>query len=645
MSEITFTLAIVASMLAGIAVVYVFMKGRTASIVSAAVAQAQAVLQGETGQLRERARALEEARAAAQDAHDALKKQAESWRDALDTARDDTAKLTERASRVQTLEAELDSLREQLRQSQSESRLIAEDRAQKATALDNVKERLQSLQEHVASLEQRSEQTTTALNDSNERKAALEEQVAAIPALRAELDAFKQQAADLSRELAQARESLNSQIAKLSAELTAEKDGHVSTRSDLATERQQRERADAEVLRLTQQLTELTTRSEAEQHAAQRQLEQLREAKEVMTDQFKTLAAEILEDKAKRFAEQNQATLGQMLDPLRTQLSEFKGKVEEVYVQEGKDRSALAEQVRHLLSLNQALSEDAKNLTLALKGSAKTQGNWGELILERVLESTGLRKGIEYHVQQSQVRDDGSRAQPDVVIDLPEDRKLVVDAKVSLVAYEEFVSAQADEERTLALRRHLDSVRSHIKGLSGKQYEQLYGLKSLDFVLMFVPIEPAFMMAVTNDDKLFMDAWERNVLLVSPSTLLFVVRTVAHLWRQEQQSRNAQDIAKRGAEMYDRLTAFVEDLEAVGKRLTQAQDAFAEARKKLVQNKGNVIRQAEMLRDLGVKPTKTLPAPLVEDAMAADDAVEIALATQAPRISHDDEPTATTNTN
>lgn len=326
------------------------------------------------------------------------------------------------------------------------------------------------------------------------------------------------------------------------------------------------------------------------------------------------MASDILEEKSKRFAEQNQETLGQLLTPLRNQLSEFKGKVEEVYVQEGKDRSALSEQVKQLVGLNQALSEDAKNLTRALKGEAKTQGNWGELVLERVLEASGLRKGHEYVVQDSQVREDGSRAQPDVVIYLPEERRLVVDAKVSLVAYEQHISAESDEDRALSVRRHLDSVRAHIKGLSDKKYQALYGLQSLDFVLMFVPVEPAFMMAVTHDSNLFMEAWDRNVLLVSPSTLLFVVRTVAHLWRQEAQSRNAQDIAKRGAELYERLHDFVKDLETVGNRLSQAREAYDSAHKRLATGKGNVIRQAEMLRELGVKPTKTLAVTLIEVA-------------------------------
>ena len=360
------------------------------------------------------------------------------------------------------------------------------------------------------------------------------------------------------------------------------------------------------------ELAHARTRADAERASAQEKLQLLTEARAELSNQFKTLASEILEEKAKRFAEQNQQNLGTLLDPLRTQLSEFKGKVEEVYVKEGQERFALTEQVKQLMELNKTLSNDANNLTKALKGQAKTQGNWGELILERVLEASGLEKGRVYHVQVSQRDAEGNLLQPDVVIDLPQDRKLVVDAKVSLVAYDQVANASSDDLRAIAVRQHLDSVRAHIKGLSAKNYQALYGVKSLDMVVMFVPIEPAFMLAVTSDESLFMEAWQRNVLLVSPSTLLFVVRTIAHLWRQEAQTRNAQDIAKRGAELYDKLAAFVGDLQKVGAKLKDAQSAYDEAEKKLATGRGNVIRQAEMLRDLGVKSTKALPNALVD---------------------------------
>ncbi len=367
------------------------------------------------------------------------------------------------------------------------------------------------------------------------------------------------------------------------------------------------------------QVAALTMQLSQERNQSQEKMALLQNAREELTLQFKNLANDILEEKSKRFSEQNQQSLGQLLDPLKTKLQEFQGKVEQVYVQEGKDRSALAEQVRQLMELNKTVSQEANNLTKALKGSNKTQGNWGELVLERVLESSGLRKGEEYDVQESHTLDDGRRLQPDVVVHLPEDRHLVIDAKATLVAYEDYANAEDDKHREAALKRHLDAVRSHIKGLSDKNYQDLYGLKSLDFVLMFVPIEPAFMLAVTHDRELYMDAWNKNVLLVSPSTLLFVVRTVANLWRQEAQTRNAQDIAKRGAELYDKLAGFVEDMESLGTRLNQAQKDYDGAINKLSTGRGNVIRQAEMLKKLGVKPSKSLPTPMVEIANDAAD--------------------------
>jgi DNA recombination protein RmuC len=340
----------------------------------------------------------------------------------------------------------------------------------------------------------------------------------------------------------------------------------------------------------------------------------LLDAKQSLTDQFKTLANEILEDKSRRFTEQNQTNLGALLDPLKIRINEFQAKIEDTYVKEGRDRTALGEQVRQLMELNQHLSEDAKNLTRALRGSSKAQGSWGELVLERVLEASGLRKGEEYVVQSSHTREDGSRALPDVIIHLPEGRSLVIDSKVSLVAYEEFAVTESELEREAAGKRHMESIKGHIKGLSAKNYQALYSLNSLDFVLLFVPIEPAFMLAVASDRDLFMDAWNRNVLLVSPSTLLFVVRTVAHLWRQEAQSRNAQEIAKRGAELYDKFVGFVEDMNSLGNRLKQAQGDYEEAYGKLTSGRGNLVGQAQKLRQLGVKPTKSLAPSLVDGA-------------------------------
>lgn len=346
--------------------------------------------------------------------------------------------------------------------------------------------------------------------------------------------------------------------------------------------------------------------------AEQREL--LDQAQSRLSDSFKALANDILEEKTRRFTEQNRANLALLLEPLDLNLRDFKAKVEEVYVGGVRERASLHEQVKQLAQLNQQLSQDANNLTRALKGSAKTQGTWGELILERVLEAAGLRKGEEYETQTRYENEDGKSGQPDVVVHLPENRNLVIDSKVSLNAYEDYANSETEDRRAEALKRHVQSVRTHISGLAKRNYQSLYELPSLDFVVMFIPIEPAYAVAVANDSTLWFDAWQKNVLLVGPSTLLFVVRTVANLWRQEQQNRNVQEIVNRGASLYDKLTAFVADLESVGVKLRQAQQTYDEAYKKLSTGQGNLVRQAEMLIDLGVKPAKRLPQGLVERA-------------------------------
>ena len=425
--------------------------------------------------------------------------------------------------------------------------------------------------------------------------------------------------ADQAQRFSQEQASLQAQLSAAQASLMrADADTHQ------LRDQAERERADsrARELAIRQQLAELQVEAEAlrqqlktTQAAVAERQAFIESAHETLGHQFKTLAVDILESHSKRFAEQNQQSLGGMLEPLRERIGQFQQKVETLYVDESKERSALKAQVQELMQLNRTLSDDAQELSQALRGSAKRLGNWGELVLERVLETAGLRRGHEYLVQDSRVDEQGQRRQPDVVIQLPEGRCLVVDSKLSLIAYDRYVSADDDATRDAALRDHLASMRSHLKDLSDKRYQALYG-NTLDFVLMFVPVEPAFITAVSHDERLFAEAWESNVLLVSPSTLLFVVRTVAHLWRQEARSRNAQDIARRGAELYDRLSGFVEKLDEVGSRLHSAQTAWSDARKKLAEGRGNVIRQAEMLRELGVQPARHLPADLVERAQS-----------------------------
>ena len=417
--------------------------------------------------------------------------------------------------------------------------------------------------------------------------------------------------------------ALRSQLAAMEAELTAAKNNLAAVQEQLTKVSSELKQgtdakftAELEVGRLAEQLKQQERQFEqqlsAERQQSSEKLELLTAARVELSNQFKTLANDILEEKTKRFTEQNQTNLSQLLTPLAEKIKSFQQKVEEVYVQEGKDRSALSEQVRLLMGLNQQLSTDTSNLTRALTTSAKAQGDLGEMILEKILESSGLRKDEEYFVQNSFRNDESRQVRPDVIVRLPENKHLVIDSKVSLTAYNEYVNAETDEARKAALARHMESVRKHIKELAEKNYQSLHQLQSIDFVCMFVPIEGAFMAAISNDAELWGSSYERNVLLVSPSTLLFVVRTVAHLWRQERQKQNVQDIVNRGAELYDKLVGFVDDLKSIGDRLEQAKTSYGLALNKLSNGKGNVIRQAEMLKALGVKPKKNLPTDLLD---------------------------------
>jgi DNA recombination protein RmuC len=369
-----------------------------------------------------------------------------------------------------------------------------------------------------------------------------------------------------------------------------------------------------ETAQLRSQVAALDATLAAERAAQEEKLALLDDARDRMTHQFRALANDILEEKSRRFTEQNQTNLGQLLDPLKTRLQEFQSKVDQVYVQESKDRSALAQQVTSLLEMNQRLADEAKDLTQALKGSTKAQGDWGEVVLERILEAAGLRRGHEYTMQESIAREDASRARPDVILHLPGDRKLVVDAKVSLLDYGTYCGTADEALRKHAAARHCASLRDHIRELAARNYHHLPGLETLDFVILFVPIEPAFLLALETDNQLWVNAWEKNILLVSPSTLLFVVRTVAHLWRQEEQARNVQQIADRGAELYDKFAGFVDDLSKLGARIEQTRNAYDAAFDKLTRGRGNLVSQVEMLRALGVQPTRRLPRQLTQRA-------------------------------
>jgi DNA recombination protein RmuC len=575
-----------------------------------AIAQTQARNESEleNARLNERFLAIQEENNRNQQTINEREQQINTSRNQLSDIQNQRTQLEERASRVAPLEQQLEKYTNGMADFREQITKLSTQLAERTQEQQATEQRLQSAIASEKSIKEKAELLQAKLQEETNRNATLAEQVAYLPESLEKITKLEAEQTQINQVLANHREkigasetTINHQVEQIKR-LGQEKDNLTLSKTELTQHQQE----------LMAKVAELTMQLESERALSGEKIELLNEAKAQLTDQFKTLANDILEEKSKRFTEQNQTNIEQVLSPLKIKLHEFQGKIEEVYIQEGKDRSALSEQVRHLMTLNKQLSQDAHNLTSALKGQSKAQGNWGEFILERVLENSGLTKGEHYVTQASHNREDGTRAQPDVIIHLPESRHLVIDAKMSIVAYNDYANSDNDLMRDAALKRHIDSVRNHIKGLSSKNYQELYQLKSLDFVIMFVPVEPAFMLAIAQDSNLWQDAWAKNVLLVSPSTLLFVVRTVAHLWRQEQQTRNAQDIAKRGAELYDKFVGFVDDFEKIGDRLKQTQKSYDDAFGKFTGGKGNLIRQAEMLKELGVKPTKSLSPMIVE---------------------------------
>ena len=376
--------------------------------------------------------------------------------------------------------------------------------------------------------------------------------------------------------------------------------------NDLSAERDK-------VLKLNSELSSLNSDYRNLQEKLDEQKSEIEELQSKFVKEFENLANKILDEKSSKFTLQNKENLDQILKPLNENIKAFEKKVEDVYVNDTKERATLAQQIKTLHDLNQQMSRDATNLTNALKGETKSQGNWGEFILESLLEKSGLVKDREYFLQESITSEGGRRYQPDVIIRLPENKSVIIDSKVSLIAYEKFNSAENEDERLGSIKEHILSIRNHIKNLNGKNYQNLYGINGLDFVLMFLPIEPAFSLALQNDSGLFQEAYDKNIVIVSPTTLLATLRTIASMWRQENQNKNAIEIARQSGALYDKFVGFVEDLQTIGSRIEQTQNAYSDAMKKLSTGRGNLLNSAEKIRKLGAKTSKTLPQSMIDD--------------------------------
>jgi DNA recombination protein RmuC len=356
----------------------------------------------------------------------------------------------------------------------------------------------------------------------------------------------------------------------------------------------------------------LHTRHEESARAFEEKIRLLDEAKLQMKAQFEHLATQIFDQKAKTFDEAHTKGLDLLLKPFREQIAQFATQSKEQFIHDAKERQSIKDEILRLKTLNERLSQDAINLTQALKGENKTQGNWGEIVLERILEESGLREGHEYETQNTYSDEEGKKFRPDVIVHLPQNKDIIIDSKVSLVAYDAFIRAENDEERSHALKQHLLSIHAHIKGLSGKRYEQLSGVRTLDFVLLFMPIEGAFLLALEQDNTFFKTAYEQNIVVVSPSTLLVTLRTIEHIWRSEYQERNAKAIAESAEALYEKLVAFVEDMEKIGEQIGRTQKSYEGAMNKLSTGKGNLIRRVESMRKLGLKPKKMLPSSVID---------------------------------
>ena len=410
--------------------------------------------------------------------------------------------------------------------------------------------------------------------------------------------------------------SLTSTIEQLKQQAENEKLGLEKQMVQLIAERDSlRQAKDSLSIQLTKKETDFDNLVER----MREQRQETEELREKFTKEFENLANKILEEKSTKFTEQNRENLRNILSPLQEKIHLFEKKVEDTHKESIDYHAALRQQILGLREMNEQMSRETLNLTKALKGDSKMQGNWGELILERVLEKSGLEKDREYYVQQSHTNEEGSRIQPDVVINLPDGKKMIVDSKVSLVAYERYVNEEDDILRAVHLKDHIGSIKRHVDQLGDKNYHDLYKMESPDFVLLFIPIEPAFAIALSEDGTLYNKAFERNIVIVTPSTLLATLRTIDSMWTNQKQQENAYEIARQAGALYDKFEGFIGDLTKVGNKMKDAQGEYQNAMNKLFEGRGNIVTSIEKLKKMGAKAKKALPENVLKRAMLTEE--------------------------
>lgn len=488
------------------------------------------------------------------------------------------------------LNHKVETLQNQLEQIGKDRYNLSEELQKYKSDLDEIKDKNAELDRKNAKLEGRIDHLKTVEKENKEIEHKLEK-------IQSENKELTSKKSEYKSEL----EQKNNQIKEKNQNLQEFKNKLEEKEEALEQLRKSKEK-------LEKQVSELTTRTEEQKKSAQEKLETLEQAREKLKEEFENLANKIFEKKNKKSKE----NLNDLMNPLREQIKDFKKKVEDVYDKESKERSELFVEIKNLRELNSQIGEDAKNLTRALKGSSKVQGDWGEVVLERLLEYSGLKKGEMFETQKTYKNAAGKTYKPDVVLHLPDERDIVIDSKVSLKDYEEYYNAEEGPQKQKALERHIASVSKHINELSQKNYYSLEGLNSLDYVIMFVPIEGAYIAAVQHSQDMIQNAMKANVMLVGPSTLLATLKTIEKFWRFKQQRENVMEIARRGGQLHDKFVNFVESMENIGKNIERARDSYTTARKRLDKGRGNLIRQVDMLRELGAEAQKTLPDKLQE---------------------------------